>query len=105
MNLVNEQDRFLAGIRQPVAGARDDAANISDVGLDAAEAFEFALRGVGDDFGEGGLAGAGRAVEDDGTDPVGFDGAPQEFAFRQDVALAHKFRERVGAHPCGQWGG
>ena len=35
------------------------------------------MGGVGDDVGEGGFSGTWRAVEDDGGDAVGFDGAAE----------------------------
>jgi hypothetical protein len=48
-----------------------------------------ALGGVSDDHGQGGLARAGRAPQDDGgKQPVGFDGAAQELAGAEDVFLA-----------------
>ena len=102
VNLVDKQNRTLAGILQPITGAGDDTADVGDIGLDTAEPLKFALRGVGDDFGQRSLTGAGRAVENDRTDPVGFDGPPKKFALGENVALTDKFFKRARSHPRGK---
>jgi len=58
--------------------------------------------GVGDDAGEGGFAGAGRAVEDEGGELVGLDGAAEEAARADDVVLAHEFVQGAGPHAGGE---
>ena len=60
---------------------------------------------VGDDLRQGGLAGAGRAPEDDGREqPVGLDGAAQELARADDVLLADVLVQGARAHAGGQRG-
>ena len=60
---------------------------------------------VGDDLGQGGLAGAGRAPQDDGGEqPVGLDGAPQELAGADDLLLADELVQGARAHAGGQRG-
>ena len=54
--------------------------------------------GVGDDAGQGGLAGAGRAVEDHAAELVGLDGAAQEPARADDVLLADELVQRARPH-------
>ena len=62
-----------------------------------------ALGGVGDDLRQGGLAGSGRSPQDDGGEqPVGFDGAAQQFALADDVFLADILIQRARAHPRGE---
>src|ERR1043166_8632271 len=65
VNFVDEQDGFLAGIREAIRRGGNDAADVGNVGHDATEAFELAAGGVGDDLGERGFTRAGWAVEDD----------------------------------------
>ena len=58
----------------------------------------------GDDGGERRFPCAGRAVQDDGTDPVGLDGTPEQLARCEDVALPDEFVEVARTHPGGQRG-
>ncbi len=102
MDLVDEQDRFLAGGGEAILRRGHDFAHLGDVAFDAAQAFEFRLGHFGDDLREGGFAGAGRAGEDDGREAVGFDGAAEEFAGREDVLLADEFLERARPHAGGE---
>lgn len=53
-------------------------------------------------MGEGGFAGAWGAVEDDGGEAVGLDGAAEEFAWGEDVLLSGDLVERLGAHSRGE---
>ena len=68
---------------------------------------------AGDQFGEGGLAGAGRAVEDDARECspstaagragfLGLEHAPEEFSGGEDVLLAGELVEGSRAHADGQ---
>jgi hypothetical protein len=81
---------------QAVGGGGEHPAHVGDVGFHAAEAFEPAAGLAGDDLGEGRLSGAGRAEEDHRLDAVGFDGAAEELAGREDVLLADVFVEGSG---------
>ena len=102
MDFVHEQDRFLAGRAEPVGRGGDDSAHFGDVAFHAAEPLEFRVGHVGDDMGEGGFAGAGRAGQNDGRQTVGLDRAAQQFSRREDVFLADKFLQRARAHPGGE---
>lgn len=58
-----------------------------------------ALGQVGDDHGQGGLAGARGAPEKDGgEEAIGFDGAAEELAGSDDLLLADEFVEGARAH-------
>ena len=52
--------------------------------------------------GQGGLARAGRAVQDQGRDSVGLDGAPQQGTRPKQVILADHLLERLRPHPRSQ---
>ena len=98
MNFVDEQNRFLAGRSKPVGGGGHDFPHLRDVAFHSAEPLEFRAGHVGDDMGEGGFAGAGRAGEDDGRQPIRLDRAPQKFSRREDVFLPDKFFQSARAH-------
>ncbi len=56
----------------------------------------------GDDLSEAGFADAGRSVEDNGTEPIRFNGSPQQFSWTEDVLLPDKFVQRLWSHPSRQ---
>jgi hypothetical protein len=85
-------------------GLFQDGAQDGDVGHDAAGALEAALGRAGDDLGQGGLAAAGRAVEDDAAQPVGLDASAQRLAGAEHVVLADHLVQRARAHAGGQRG-
>ena len=62
------------------------------------------LGGVGDDPGQGGLAAAGRAPEDQRAEAVGLDQAAQKLALPKDVVLTYVFRDGARPHALGQRG-
>src|ERR1043166_3780715 len=107
MNLVDEQDGWLAGIRQTVGGARENSAHVRDVRFHAAQSLEFVLCLAGDDVRERRLACAGRAVEDEGLNPIGLDGAAEELTGSENVGLADELikGERPHARRQRSWGG
>ena len=45
----------------------------------------------------------GGPYKNDGTDPVGFDGPPEQFAGTEDVTLTDEVFEGLRTHPRGQW--
>ena len=102
MNLVDEQDGLLAGRSKPIRGSRHDSPHLGDIAFHSAEAFEFRAGHVRDDLRQRGFASAGRAGQDHGRQPIGFDCAPQKFSRREDVFLADKFLEGPRAHPGGE---
>ena len=60
---------------------------------------------AGDDVGEGALSGSGGAVEDDGGQLIGLDGAAEVGAGTDDLVLADELIEGVRAHARGEGGG
>ena len=59
---------------------------------------------AGDDAGEGGLAGAGRAPEDHGGHLIGLNRLAEEAALADEVFLADELIEGLGAHASGERG-
>ena len=60
---------------------------------------------VGDDHGQGGLAGAGRAPQDDGGEQaVGLDSAAQQLAGAEDILLPDELVQGAEAHAGGEGG-
>ncbi len=102
MDFVDEQNCRQAGVFLAIGGGGEDAAHVGDVGFDAAKALEFAAGLVGNDLREGRFAGAGWAVENEGLDAVGFDGAAEQLAGSEDVFLAGEFVEIARAHARGE---
>ena len=97
VNLVEEEDRPLAALLQVPSRFGEDLADFLRAGGDRVHRLEAALRVVGDDVGEGGLAGAGRAVEDERAEPVGDEHARRSF-LAEDVLLADELVERPRPH-------
>ena len=59
--------------------------------------------GVGDHPGDGGLAGSGRSVKDDGAEkPVCFNGSPEQGAFADDMLLPNDIVQCLWAHSGSQ---
>lgn len=102
MEFVDEEDGALAMEGLAGAGFGDAVAYFGDVGFDAVEHDEVGRCLLGDDGGDGGFADAGRAVEEEGGEAVGFDGTAEEFAGGEEVLLPDDFTDGAGAHACGQ---
>src|SRR6185369_10116955 len=66
------------------------------------QAFEFAMRLVGDDLRERSLAGTRRPVKNQRLNAICFNRAPQELARSEDVRLAYVFRKNARAHPSSE---
>src|SRR5215472_15524131 len=92
----------MAGIFQAVRCPGEHATHVGDVRFDSTEPFEFAAGLSRDDLSEGSFAGAGRAVENEGLNAVGFDGSAEELTGAEDVGLAHELGESARAHPRGE---
>jgi len=75
MDLVNKKNGGLPGVFQTIAGRSQHAAHVGHVGLHSAQALELAAGLTGDNLREGSFAGAGRAVENEGLNSIGLDGA------------------------------
>ena len=99
VDLVDEEDGFLAAGPAALPGGFEERPQDRHVGQHAAGPLEAAAGRPGDDLGERGFAAAGRAVEDDAAEAVGLDRAAQQLAGAEDVFLADDFLQRLRTHP------
>ena len=105
VDFVHEQDGFLLVHAPALEGGIDDILQFGLAGQHRRKGLEMGLGLVGDDLGQGGLAGAGRPPQDDGREqPVGLDGAPQQLAGADDLLLPDELVQRARAHAGGQRG-
>ena len=102
VDFVDEEDGGFVAKFLPSSGLFDFGANFGDIRFDAVEGLEAGAGALGDDGGESGFAGAGRAVEDEGRKAVGLDGATEKFSFGEDVLLTTNFGEIAGTHTGGE---
>ena len=102
VDFVHEEDGALGELAAAILRGGDGRANVRDAGQHGVDGDEVRPRGVGDDARKGGLAGAGRPVEDDGAELIGLDRAAQQPARPDDVFLADELVERARAHPRGE---
>ena len=63
MNLVNEQDGWLSGIRQAVCRSGQDPPHIRDIRFDSAQPLELVLGVTRNELSKGSLTRARRAVK------------------------------------------
>ena len=100
VDLIDEEDGGgSAGEEGIAAGLVDHLAHLFHPGTDGAEGEEFAVQGLGDDAGEGGLSDPGRAPKDEGGQGAGLDHAPQDTTFPDQVLLADILIQGGGPHP------
>ncbi len=102
VDLVEEEDRRLAGALAAVVGALEHLADLGAPGLDGAELLERGARGRGDDPGDRRLPRAGRPVEDHRVRPPLLDRGAQRGAGAEHVLLADDLVERSRAHARGE---
>lgn len=102
VDFVDEEDGGLVSEGLKSAGGFDFCADFGDVGFDSVEGFKAGAGGAGDDIGEGGFSSAGRAVENEGGEAVGLDGATEEFTLGEDVLLARDLGHGAGTHAGGE---
>ncbi len=102
MDLVEEEDRALAAVAEPLARPLDDGAHLRLAGLDGGELLERGARRARHDPCEGRLAGARRAEQDQRADAVLLDRAAQRRARPDHPLLADEVVERAGAQPLGE---
>ena len=98
VDFVNEQNRGLPLVLQPVRRRGQHAAHVGHVGFHAAQPLELALGLAGDDLRQRSFAGARRAVKDQRLDAVGLDGAAQQLARAEDVRLADELAQVARPH-------
>ena len=96
VDFVEEEDGALAGVAEAILGGVEDGADFLHADGGGVDLLEVAFGVLGDERGEGGFAGAWRAVEDDAGQPVGFEHAAEEFAGAEEMLLADEFLEGAG---------
>ena len=102
VDFVEEEDGAAVVLLQPLAGGVEHEADVFDADGGGVAAVEVRVGVVGDEFGEGGFAGARRAVKQHAAHAVGVDHAAQQGAGAQKVALAGEGVERARTHAGGE---
>ena len=101
MDLVDEQQgRLAGGAAHP--GGLEGLLQVGDAGEDRADLLELITGGLGQQAGDGGLAGARRPPQDHRPQPPGLDHAPDRSALAQQMVLAHDLFQRARSQPVGQ---
>jgi len=101
VDLVDEKDRLTTELKSLLSFV-DHFANSCNAFGNRREGYEFAVRVLGDQSAEGGLARAGWSPEDHRFDVAGFDGRSQGLSGCEQVLLPNKFFEGARAHPRGE---
>ena len=104
VHLVDEKDGAVAPFAQPCLGLGHRFADIGHTGQHGVERGKFRAGGVGDDAGQGGLAGARGPMKNQRGEAVRLDGPPQQPPRAQHVPLTDEFLQGAGAHSGGQGG-
>ena len=104
VDLVEEEDRALPALAEPVLGPLDDLAHVLHAGVDRAHRLEGLVGRARDEPGDRGLAGPGRAPEDHRRQPVPLDERPERATRGEQVALADHLVEGPGSEPGRQGG-
>ena len=99
VHLVEEEDRALAALAEPGAGALGDLAHVLHARADRGERLERLGADARDEPGDRRLAGAGRPPEHERRQPVRLDQDPQRLARPEQVLLADDLVERAGPQP------
>ena len=102
MHLVDKEDRALIVKRPTLLGLRHRFADVFDAGEHSVERAEMSGRRVGDHLGQGRLAGAGRAIEDQAAQPVRLNRPPQESPRPHNRFLADELVQAARTHARGQ---
>lgn len=102
VDLIDEEDGLPAIAAVVLLRAGDDLLEVLLAGDGGVHLLEVGLRGVRDDLREGRLAGARRAVKDEGAELVGPNRAVEQGARGDDLLLADDFVEGLRAHARGQ---
>ncbi len=101
VDLVHEQQGLLAR-RATHPGRLERLLQIGDAREDRANRLIFIARRLGQQAGDGGLAGAGRSPQNHGPQPSGLDHTPDRPALAQQMVLAHDLIQRLRAQTVGQ---
>ncbi len=103
VDFIEEEDGFPPS-ESPLGCCGGHLADIGHGGLDPAQPLEMALGGIGDDGGQGGLPGAGRAEKDHRLDAIRLNQAAEQAPGSQQVLLPDDVVEVSRAHPRGEGG-
>ena len=97
VDLIHEKNGFAPA--DPAAGHRpgDRLAHVCHARSDSRKPDELRIAETGHDFGKAGLAGSGRAGEDDRAEPVRIDRAPEQLPLAEQMGLADVFGELARA--------
>ena len=102
VDLVDEDDRAAAGAAPPILRRRHDLLDLLDPRQHRTERNEMRLGQLRDNPGERGLAGAGRAPQDDRLKQVAFDRLAQRLAGTEDLVLTDDLIERSWTYALGE---
>ena len=102
MNFVDEDDGARA-ILARAFGIRHDLLDFLDADQHRGKFDEVRLGHAGDDFGQRGLARAGRPPEDERTGIVAVDLRTQGLAWTNQMLLAHELVQGARTHAIRQW--
>src|SRR6266571_1200698 len=95
MNLVDEQDRLLAGSAEAIGCGSDDAAHFSNVTLHATNSNKLCMGYFGNDPGQRRFSAAGRPEENHGGQTISFDCPAQNCLRSLDRQLPFPRRDRA----------
>jgi len=99
VHFIHKQDSALAVQPAALRGVFDDFPQVGHACQHRAQADELRLGKLRDNLRDGGFAGAGRAIKDDGRkQAVGLDGTAQKRAGPDDMVLTDDIVQRFGAH-------
>ena len=99
VHLVEKQDCPPPVLSEAGASSLDDLTHVLDPGVHRGERLERLLGRSGDEAGDRGLAGARRAPQDDGREPVGLDERAQWLARPEEMFLTDDVVEGTRPHP------
>ena len=102
VNLVDEQDGGPPVHAEALPGFGDYTAQVGHARGNGANRLEVRVGGAGHQAGQGGLAAAGGAPQDEGRNLAGGNSPPQDTLRPNNVLLAHELVEAAGAHAVGQ---
>ena len=101
VDLVDEE-QGAAAVLAAEAGGLEDLLQVGDAGEDGADLHEGEVGGVGEEAGDGGLADAGRAPEDDGAEVALGEHPAERGVGAEEVVLADDLLEPARAEAVGE---
>ena len=102
VDLIDEDDRAALVALAPHLRRLQQLLQLFHAGEDGADRFEVVARAEADDVGEGRLARARRAPQDQRAEVVRLDGPAQRLAGAEHLVLAEDLLERARPDPIGQ---